>query len=359
MRFAAWKDGCVVLVLVCCGSLPAFAQTPQAQIPTFRADTQLVMVDVVADIKEKTLHTRALLTDLKKEDMRVFDNGHEMPIRSFDIGAHYETRPIALWLIVRCNMGDPPEWDSGFLRGKTQLLRPALNGLHIDDAIGVAHWCDDGTASVDLPAGRDPNAAVAAVDRVISGQAAPGEHRTGEVAMQKMIRMVLENVHQDTPQRLPVFLFLYGDDCGTRENASRRFVHGSHCGTHEDEAHHIIEEVLETTGVVFGMNDNGSPLNAEDMFHDGEVFHLVHYYSHETGGQFYSTTDPRLFSGALDYILLQLHLRYTIGFTPLVIDGKPHTLKVELTKEAAKRFPGTELRFRQEYVPVAAPAAAR
>src|ERR1035438_1921174 len=146
MRFA--RKSSTLLALMAFGWFPAFAQTPQAQIPTFRAETQLVMVDVVADIKEKTLHERALLTDLKKEDLRVFDNGHEMPIRSFDIGAHYETRPIALWLIVQCNMGDPPEWNSGFLRNKTQLLRPALARLQTHDAIGVAHWCGDGTASV-------------------------------------------------------------------------------------------------------------------------------------------------------------------------------------------------------------------
>jgi hypothetical protein len=210
---------------------------------------------------------------------------------------------------------------------------------------------------VDLPAGRDPGAAVAAVDGLINEHAVLEENRKSEVAMRKMFRMVLDNVHQATPQRLPVFLFLYGDDCGSREAASRRFLHGDYCGTHEDEAHRIIENVLETSGVVFGMNDNGRPYNAEDMFRDGKIFHLVHYYSQETGGQFYSTTDPRLFSSALDYILLQLHLRYTIGFAPLQVDGKRHTLKVELTKEAAKRFPGAELRYRQEYVPVAAPSS--
>jgi hypothetical protein len=342
MRFAAWKNWCAVLALAACSSLPASSQASSTQIPTFRSDTQLALVDVVAEIKEKSLHTRALLTELKKEDVRVFDNGREVSIRSFDIGAHYETRPIALWLVVQCNLGDPPEWNSGFLRNKTQLLKPALTGLHIDDAIGVAHWCDDGTASLDLPAGRDPDAAVAAVDHVISGHPISGENRTGEVAMQKMIRMILENVHHDTPQRLPIFLFLYGD----------------HCGTFVDEAHRIIEDVLETSGVVFGISDNGYPYDAEDMFRHGKVFYLVHYYSQQTGGQFYSTIDPRLFSAALDYILLQLHLRYTIGFKPLEVDGKRHALKVELTKKAAKRFPGSELRFRQEYIPVAAPSSA-
>lgn len=345
----------VLLTLLVCGWLLAFAQAAQAQTPTFHAETRLVMVDVVADIEEKTLHTRALLTDLKKEDLRVFDNGHEMPILSFDIGAHYETRPIALWLIVKCHMEEPPDWYSGFLRNKTQLLRPALNGLHIDDAIGVAHWCDDGTASVDLPAGRDPGAAVAAVDRVISGPPIAGDNRTHEVAMQKMIRMVLDNVHQDTPQRLPVFLFLYGDHCGGTFAKEADYRYGDSCGTFVNEANRTIEDVLETSGVIFGLSDHGNPSNAEDMLRDGKVVHLVHYYSHETGGQFYSTIDARLFSAALDYILLQLHLRYTVGFTPLQVDGKRHALKVELTKQAGKRFPGTELRFRQEYVPIPAP----
>jgi len=42
---------------------------------------------------------------------------------------------------------------------------------------------------------------------------------------------------------------------------------------------------------------------------------------------------------------------------PASLDGKRHELKVELTKEARKRFPATELSFRPEYVP--APSAPR
>jgi hypothetical protein len=296
------------------------------------------MVDVIAEIREKSLHTRALLTELKREDVRVFDNGREVRVRSFDIGAHHETRPIALWLIVQCNLGDPPEWNSGFLRGKTGSLKPALTGLHTDDALGVAHWCDDGTASIDLPLGHDPDAAVAMADHLISERTVEGENRRGELAMQKMVRMILDNVGHATPERLPIFLFLYGD----------------HCGTFVDEANRIIENVLETSGIVFGVSDNGYPFDSQEMFREGKVFYLVHYYSEETGGEFYSTIDPRLFSAALDYILLQLHLRYTLGFKPLVVDGKKHTLKVELTKKAEKRFPSAQLRFRKEYVPVAA-----
>ena len=338
MRAPLYK--CALLAVLAYSSLPALAQTP-TQVPTFRVETQLVLVDVIADVKEKSMHTRALLTELKKEDVRVFYNGHEMPIRSFDIGARHETRPIALWLIVQCNTGVPSEWHSGFLRGKTGNLRPALDALNESDAVGVAHWCYDGTASLDLSPGQDPDAALAAVDRLISRHSIEGENRRGELAMQKMIGMILDNVHDFKTERLPIFLFLYGD----------------HCATYVDEADRIIANVLKTSGIVFGLSDNGYPFDPMRQFSSGQIFYLVHYYSQETGGEFYSTTDPRLFSSALDYIFLRVHLRYTIGFRPRIFDGKAHTLKVELTKEAQKRFPTAALRFRQEYIPAAAPSA--
>jgi hypothetical protein len=134
-------------------------------------------------------------------------------------------------------------------------------------------------------------------------------------------------------------------------------LYGDHCAADAKEATHIIEEVLETSGIVFGISDNGYPFNPEQMFRNDQVTFLVHYYSKETGGQYYSSPDPRLFSTALDYILLQLHLRYTLGFRPMVVDGKKHTLKVELRKEAQKRFPTAHLRFREEYVPAVQPGS--
>jgi hypothetical protein len=121
------------------------------------------------------------------------------------------------------------------------------------------------------------------------------------------------------------------------------------------EADKILENLLEDSSVVFGLNDKGYPYQIDHNPPSGKIFNLVHYYSSETGGQFYSTSHPELFSDALDYILTQLHARYTLGFAPTMRDGKRHQLKVELTAEARARFPAAELRFRPEYV---APRAA-
>src|SRR5271156_5795665 len=133
----------LVMGMAIVSSCTCRAQEGNDGTTTIRVDSSLVLVDVIAENAKTALHTRALLTDLTREDFRIFDNGHEMPISNFDVGAQRSTRPIGLWLIVQCEEPFPENWHSQFMQGKTQMLRPALNHLTADDAVGVAHWCDD------------------------------------------------------------------------------------------------------------------------------------------------------------------------------------------------------------------------
>ena len=339
MKLSTWQHLIAVFSIAASLSQVSFSQTesPDTAQPTFRVESQLALVDVIAEYSKNEPHTRELLPDLKLQDFRVFEDDKETSIRSFDAGANGGTRPIALWFIVQCRQKFPPEWHSDFMRGKTQHLRPAFTHLDTNDAIGVAHWCDDGTASIDLPPGQNPGTALAAMDELLNQKPVQGEDRSGELAMQKMIRAIVDNVRQTKPDRLPVLLFLYGD----------------HCATYPREAEKIIGSVLETSGVVFGMSDGRWPFDPQRLFAAGQIYYLIHYYSQETGGQYYTATDPKMFSAALDYILSQLHLRYTIGFKPRAIDGRKHTIRVELTKDTQKRYQGVQLRFRQEYLAVA------
>jgi hypothetical protein len=335
------------------------AQTGSAT-PTLRVESSLTLVDVIAENKVKGLRTRELLPNLQREDFRILDNRREMQIKSFDIGVEHTARPIALWLIVQCNDGEPPGHHSMFMRGKTKFLKAALGRLAENDLIGVAHWCDNGDATLDLPAGHDPEMALSKVEDILNEKPTTGtQTRAGELAMQRMIRLVLKDTNERVTQREPILLFLYGD----------------RSGTHVDEADSIATDLLETSAVVYGMND-GTWYSATGTNQAGppSIFsadppgitstspigprlgmtrHLVHYYSGETGGEVYSTLDPKQFSDTLDALLTKLHLRYTIGFTPLKLDGKRHSLTVELTPVARKRFPGAELRFRSEYIPLA------
>jgi hypothetical protein len=312
-------------------------------VPTIRVQTSLTLVDIVAEQARKEAHTTALLTNLKIDDFRLFQDGHELPIRTFDVGSEHTTRPIALWLIVQCNMGFPSEWASMFMRGKTQYLKPALMHLYKTDVIGVAHWCDDGQAKIDVTPGTNVEIALDGVNAELGAGIFHGDNRSGELAMQGLIRMIVDNTRQITPARLPILLFLYGD----------------HSGTYTEEANRIIADLLETSGIVFGLNDEDFHHDPHDALDSGQIFHLVHYYSLDTGGQYYSALHPEMLGTALDYILTQLHLRFTLGFEPPKLDGKHHDIRVELTKDAQRRFPSTTLRFRKEYVARQAPAQAK
>ena len=311
-------------------------------LSTIRVESRLVLVDVIPEAQDTKLHSPALITDLTREDFRLFDNRAEMPIASFDAGTMRNTQPIALWLIVQCPQGFLPGWASDFLKGDAHLLRPALAHLDSNDVVGVAHWCDNGEAAIDLLPGRAPDAAVASLEQILHRRVARGDMRVVELAMQKLVRILLENVHNTQPERLPVLVFFYGDRCATRA----------------EEAEKIIEDVHETSGMVFGISDGKWPYDPSSQMANGYVDYLVHHYSQETGGEYYTTPDPKLYSAAFDYILSQLHLRYTLGFKPRVLDGKRHSLKVELTPAAQKRYQGFNLRFRKVYIPIARQAVA-
>jgi hypothetical protein len=323
------------------------AQAPEVT-PVFHVQALLTLVDGVAEQEDPITHNTVLLTSLKQTDFRLFDNRSEVSIRSFDTRA--TARPIVLWLIVQCNMGFPDNWASGFLRGKTQYLKPALQHLNRDDLIGVAHWCDDGESRIDVAPGADVDAALKGVEEILGGKAISGENRTGELAMQRMIRAVDESTRSSKPPhspvlqirpememtRLPIILFLYGD----------------HSATLTGEANAIISDVLETSGMVFGLSDARFLWGPSEEDSRGKTWNLVHVYAGNTAGQYYSTPHPELFAPTLDYIITQLHLRYTLGFQPAKLDAKTHELRVELTKDAQNRFPKTTLRFRAEYIPL-------
>jgi hypothetical protein len=135
---------------------------------------------------------------------------------------------------------------------------------------------------------------------------------------------------------MPVLLFLYGDQGGTDSR----------------EANSNIQALVESSGMVFGLSLIEIHHDIQEDIGSGQTFNQAHYYSRTTGGQYYSTSQTELFGPTLDYIVSQLHARYTLGFQPSKLDGKPHELRVELTKDAQNRFPKTTLRFRIECFPL-------
>ena len=158
--------------------------------------------------------------------------------------------------------------------------------------------------------------------------------------MQRMIRFVIEDAHQRNPQPLPVLFYLYSD----------------YTGMLKPEFNRLMDELLETSGMVFGLKDADvrdfiavAPAAAGNS---GHVLSAIHYMAFATGGEYFSV-HPKLYAAALESVLLQLHFRYELGFKPPVIDGKRHELKVEFWDSAKKQYKNVQLRYRPEYIPTA------
>ena len=300
--------------------------------PLFRAFTALVLVDVLT----QDLKTGLPLDTLKKDDFRVLDNGHEVPVLTFDSGAHFGTRPIALWFLMLCNQKHWDSQGSGFMRNKAFLLRPMLDHLHKRDTAGVAHWCDNGTEAIDLSPTTDRNAPIAKIEEVQHRDPTEVGTRVGELSVQRVLRLIIADAHNTKPEPLPVVVFLYGD----------------HSGLPHDEADAIVDDLLQTSAFVYGINDGSFDLRSMRYTDAYQQFFIAHYFSAATGGQFFSVK-PDLFATALDYILVQMHFRYQLGFKPPSLDGKRHDLRVVLNDEIKRQHKSVRLVHRSEYIPIA------
>jgi hypothetical protein len=309
--------------------------------PTFRSTSSLVLVDVVAQDPKTGLP----LNPLRREDFVVADNGQQVRIETFDNGAHFETRPIALWMVAICNEKNRGATGSGSFAGKERLFRPALDVLDKLDLVGVGHWCDNGQAQLDLLPTEDRDEAIRTLKKVLHPikfvPPPPGQLRRGELALQMLFRMIIDDAHRRNPEPLPVVLLLHGD-------YTRMPVEG---------VDGLLDDFLETSGIAFGIKDARLPDRGLGLLGNGEQGSIFHYIVQGTGGEYFSVP-PGLYSAALQNILSRLHARYELGFKPLALDGKRHTLMVQFAGSAQEQYKSVRLLYRPEYIPTAAPETA-
>jgi hypothetical protein len=324
-----------ICILAGSTSFPLGAHPPAAVAPTqiFRVQSSLVLLDVITEDK----HGQPV-RDLAKEDFRIFDNGHEVQITTFDTGAGNDMRPITLWFVVICNEGGLPKFGaSAEFHGHESLFRPALAHLQIHDRVGVAHWCDNGERRLDLLPTGDRDTAILQLAETLTPIPFDGgtsdADEAGEKAFRSLVRLIIRDAYGRNPRPLPVIVFLHGD----------------HTGQPHGELNQLVDDFLETSGIVFGISDNRAP----KLHLFGEQAKILHYMATHTGGQYFSVP-PSGYAAALDAILTQLHFRYELGFVPTAIDGKRHKLRVELTKAAKAKHQGVRLNYRPEYIPVRA-----
>jgi hypothetical protein len=257
-----------------CRSVASQQAPGPPQTPVIRAQSSLVLVDVIGQDPKSGLPVR----DFQKEDFRVFDNRQAVPIASFDAGSAPGTRPVIVWLVVICNEQGKIAGSTNYA-GKEALFRPALDHLDKHDTVGVAHWCDNGETQLDLAPteNRDaPLRVLGEVIRPIPFQAGNGHtDEVGEVTFRKMIRLIIQDAHRRNPQPLPAIVFLDGD----------------HTGQPIQELNELVDDFLETSGIVFGIKDSRYPSMLPLL---GEHAQILHYMAKQTGGQYLIASPIRI-----------------------------------------------------------------
>jgi len=317
----------LVLALLALGVSGSRPVAQESQI-TFHSSSNLVLVDVIARNAKNGLPDKTLTRD----DFEIFDNGRPVPIKTFDNGAQFTTRPLALWFVVQCYMSDVVTEGSGLFRGEISLFEPALKYLDSEDTVAVAHWCDDGESKLDLLPTRNFGHVPTVLEEVLERSIQADDHdRTGELALQKTLQLIVDATQSSHPEPLPVVIFLYGD----------------HSGMPRSEANHFVDELLETSATVYGLKDRRSP---GIWFLPGEQKEVAHYIANQTGGE-YLEVMPETYAKGLEDILQQLHFRYELGFVPENLDGKRHKLIVKLADMVKNQHKGVRLRYRAGYVP--------
>jgi hypothetical protein len=335
----AGEDEMGILATTCffgiCASVPLACQQPPSpeQAATIRVQSSLVLVDVFSRDLKSGLPVR----DFKKGDFRLFENGHEVRIATFDAGARYDTRPIALWFVVICNETGLPRFGaSAEFLGEESLFQPALSRLESHDSVGVAHWCDNGDTQLDLLPTEYRDKAIQQLAETLKPIPFEGgtfeSDEAGEQAFRKLVRLIIRDAYQRNPRPLPVIVFLHGD----------------HAGQPHGELNKLVDDFLETSGIVFGIRDSRSP---NLHFVIGEQAKIMHYMAEHTGGEYFSVL-PSGYETTLETILMRLHFHYELGFIPPAIDAKRHEIRVALTKHAKSEHKGLRLQYRPEYIPV-------
>src|SRR5262249_10239559 len=157
------------------------------------------------------------------------------------------------------------EFASGWFSGREHLFHPALNDLDKNDRAAVAHWCDNGEAKIDLAPTQDHDAVISRLTEVlkpIDYEAPPaGYTREGELTLQRLIRIILNETHEENPRRLPVLVFLHSDRTGMPQK----------------EVDGLVDDLLETSGFVFGIKDADARDYARGRLGNGEQGSILHY----------------------------------------------------------------------------------
>ena len=308
--------------------VPAVERTSSRPPPvashTLRVDVGMVMVETVVRGLDGNI-----LQGLTAGDFRVFEDGVELPVRHFS----RDELPLAVALVV-----DRSGSEASYMPELRRAADATLSNLKAEDMVALFSFSAEPTLVEELTTDRarvskslrkirpgGPTNIVAALDAAASYLAAAAPAR------RRAIIMISDNQND-----------------GWNGRRQRR----------------LIELLLETQTTVYSLRTPGrnNPLGGWKMAMPLEP--LVRLVTTETGGEILDARAIGSLTRALEQIVQQFKLRYTIGFSPAPSeeDGLLRTIEVRLADRFGDAERNYTIRHRKGYYAVdrtTAPAAER
>lgn len=297
--------------------------------PVFRANVALVHVDA-----EVTAADGRILTGFTRNDFRVFDQGKEQTLVNFAA----EEQPLDLILLFDV---------SGSMRAVVERVaasaRQAFRELHQGDRVSVMVF--NSRSSVVAPFTEDLDA----VDRSIREDVLARKFGGGTRIQSAVDDAALRFLHEKRSQRRRAVLIVT-DNMGQRTRREESVVRDFW------EADALLSGLIVPNPAFQAVRTIGIVLGPQNLLMQAGMKGIAT----KTGGDTIRADDPEsAFQDAIHRIRSRYSLYYAL---PQAKPGASRTVRVELTSEAAKRFPKSRIRSRTGYIVPLAPqegAAAR
>lgn len=293
----------------------AFAATPQDDA-VFHSAVSLVHVDA------EVLQDNRTLDSFHKSDFRVLDNGKEQTIVNFSA----EEQPLDLILLFDI---------SGSMRPLVAQVaaagREGLREMRPGDRVAVMVFNTRSRLVKDFTENMD--AVGDAIERDVMGLEFGGGTYIQDAVDDAALRLKRE---RRTERRRAVLIITdnYGRTTKNDENVSRDFW----------EADALLSGLIVRTSETQTMHTLGAIMSPTSML----LEHGMSGIATNTGGDVIKTDEP---STAFRDMMRRIRMRYGLYYNlPDSKPGKEHTIKVELTKEVAARYPKFQIRARKGYV---------
>ncbi len=271
------------------------------QQPTFRSGTRTVPIYAAVFDSDSRL-----VPGLEQSDFEVYDNGKKQAITIFD------NKPVPFSAALALDSSISMEMNLPFMQDAAVQF---VIRLAPDDKAVVGFFNSKITFSPSLTNDRDSLVSYIRNDMT----------RGNSTRLWDAIDGAMNELKDETSRRVVVAL-TDGGDFGSSVKESA-----------------VLERAQREDVMIY-------TIGIESYYHNGSEWTLSRpgapfkRLASETGGGFFELKKSAELNSTFTRVIQELHSQYVLGFSPQVLDGKPHKLEVRLVK------PGLKARARSSYV---------